>query len=147
MSAYFDQMVLSATPVELVRLLFQKAVSKVREARVHLKEKRIEERAAAIGLAYSIVAELMNSLDSSADPALTQRLKALYCYTQERLVEANLKQIDKPLADALAVLGTMSEAWGPTSAQAVTASAPRPSLWANNAALSGSGPSSFVLTA
>lgn len=147
MNAYFDQMVLSATPVELVRLLFQKAVAKVREARVHLKEKRIEERSAAIGLAYRIVGELMNSLDSSADPVLTQRLKALYCYTQERLVEANLKQIDKPLVDALAVLTTMADAWGVTAAPPVTAPPAKPSPWANNAVLSGGGGTSFVLTA
>ena len=139
MNAYYDEMVLAASPMELVRMLFQKAIAKVRDARAHLEGGRIEERAAAINLAYRVVAELMNSIDASAAPELAQRLRALYCYVQERLLEANLKQADAPLADVLGVLTTMAEAW--TDVPAATANP-----WAA-AGMQAESTSSYALTA
>ena len=139
MNAYFDDMILSASPVELVRLLFQHAISKVREARVHLREHRVGERAAAINSAYQVVGELMNSIDSGAAPDLAQRLRALYCYVLERLVEANLNQIDAPLSDVLGVLSTIAEAWSDLAR-------PKPNPWAT-AGVAADESTSLVLTA
>jgi flagellin-specific chaperone FliS len=38
MNTYFEQMVLSASPLELIRILYRQADSAVRKAREHLKE-------------------------------------------------------------------------------------------------------------
>ncbi len=143
MNTYFDEMILSASPVELIRLLFQRAIAKVREARLHLRNNRIEERAAAINAAYRVVAELMSSIDPNAAPDLAQRLHALYCYAQERLLEANLKQTDAPLADVLGVLSTIAEAWNDLS---VAPAAAPVNAWAS-AGLVPEDTNSFVLTA
>jgi flagellar secretion chaperone FliS len=111
MNPYFEQMILSASPIELVRLMYQKAISCVADARDHLKAGRIRERSQAIGKAYAIIAELMVSLDVDKAPALALNLRRLYCYMQERLIEANHTQKDAPLAETARLLITLADAW------------------------------------
>jgi flagellar protein FliS len=97
--------------VELIRLLYQKAISSVREARAHLAGRRIMERAGAINKAYLVLVELSVSLNAEEAPELSARLAALYAYMQRRLLDANLRQQDQPLAEVLGLLMTLSEAW------------------------------------
>ena len=112
MNRYFDEMVLSASPMELIRLLYQKAIASIQTAREHLKAGRISERSLSINNAYLILAELTVSLRLDAAPELTARLAALYGYIQSRLLSANLLQEDAPLAEVLSLLTTLSESWG-----------------------------------
>ena len=111
MNPYFEQMILSASPVELVRLMYQRAIALVTDARDHLKAGRIRERTQAINRAYAILAELLVSLDPEKAPELATNLKRLYCYMQERLVEANLRQKEEPLAEIAGLLSTLADAW------------------------------------
>jgi len=111
MNQYFEQMVLSASPVELIRLLYQKAIASTRNAREHLRGGRIPERCSAINNAYLVLGELTRSLKEEAAPELAKRLGALYAYMQGRLIEANLKQQDEPLAEVLGLLITLAEPW------------------------------------
>ena len=111
MNQYFEQMVLSASPVELIRLLYQKAIASTRNAREHLKHGRIAERCSAINNAYMVIAELAAALRSDEAPELAGRLGGLYVYIQQRLLEANLKQQDGPLAEVLGLLITLGESW------------------------------------
>ena len=111
MNPYFEQMILSASPVELVRLMFQKAIASVADAREHLREGRIRERAQAIKRAYAILAELLVSLDPDKAPELAGNLRKLYCYMQERLIEANFTQKDGPLEETGRLLITLADAW------------------------------------
>jgi flagellar protein FliS len=111
MNPYFEQVILSASPVELVRLMYQNAIASVADARDHLKAGRIRERGQAINKAYAILAELLISLDSEKAPELAANLKRLYCYMQERLIEANLRQKDEPLAETGKLLRTLADAW------------------------------------
>lgn len=111
MNPYFEQMVLSASPIELVRLLYQKAIASVREAREHLGAGRIAERCASINSAYAVLLELTGSLKDDDSPELAARLKGLYGYMQQRLVDANANQTDEPLSEILGLLTTLAEAW------------------------------------
>jgi flagellar protein FliS len=111
MNQYFEQMVLSASPVELIRLLYQKAIASTRNAREHLRCGRIPERCSAINNAYLILGELARALREEEAPELAKRLRALYVYMQGRLLEANQKQDDEPLAEVLGLLVTLAEPW------------------------------------
>ena len=57
MNSYFEQMILSASPMELVRLTYEQAILCVREAREHLRQKKVVERSKAIMKAYALVTE------------------------------------------------------------------------------------------
>jgi flagellar protein FliS len=111
MNRYFDEMVLSASPMGLIRLLYQKAIASTEAAREHLKAGRIAARSQAINQAYVILAELTVTLRPESAPELGGRLSALYSYMQARLLHANLRQDDAPLAEVLGLLAMLSESW------------------------------------
>ena len=111
MNPYFEHMILSASPVELVRLLYQRALASVADAREHLRAGRIKERAQAISRAYAILSELMIALDAEKAPEIARNLRRLYCYMQERLIEANSKQKEAPLEETGRLLSTLADAW------------------------------------
>jgi len=109
--AYLESRVMTADPIELVNLLYQACTQAVREARHHLAEGRIAERSQQINKACAIVIELATSLDHERGGEISRRLALLYDYMQSRLLEANMKQSDAPLAEVLGLLSTLSEAW------------------------------------
>lgn len=111
MNPYFEQSVLNADPTELIRMVYQRAISSVRDAREHLQHKRIAERSAAVTRAYAAIGELLIALRPEAAPELASRLQSLYFYMQQRLLDANMEQADAPLAEVLGLLTTLAEAW------------------------------------
>jgi len=108
---YVDNEVLNVQPLELVCLLYSKAIEKLNQARSHLAAGRIPERSAAIGRAMEIVAELQGSLNAEAGGEIARNLDRLYIYVQERLVEANTQQTEAPLAESIGLLTTLYEGW------------------------------------
>jgi len=119
--AYLAQRILSADPVELVRMLYAGASEAVETGRARLAAGDIRGRSAAISKAVEILAELAATLDHGRAPELSQSLAALYDYMQRRLLEANFQQADAPLAEVLGLVRTLAEAWS-----RVPASAPVP---------------------
>jgi flagellar protein FliS len=103
--------VMSATPQELIEMLFDAAVKAVSDARVHLAAGRIHDRAAKVSQAVAILTELGRSLDHKHDVELSGRLAALYDYIGRRLIDANFEQSDDGLAEAETLLRTVREGW------------------------------------
>ena len=129
--AYLENRVLSADPIELVRMLYQAAEGAVRGARRHLAAGDIGARSAAIAKSCDILAELTGSLDRDRGGEIASRLSRLYDYMTRRLVEANTLQQDAPLAEVLGLLATLAEAWdGVKQAAQPAASAPAANPWA-----------------
>lgn len=114
--AYVTQKILSADPVELVRMLYAGASEAVETARMRFKARDIRGRSSAITKALRILFELAGTLDHQRAPELSRNLAALYDYMQRRLIEANLRQVDPPLAEVLSLLQTLGEAWKGVSA-------------------------------
>jgi flagellar secretion chaperone FliS len=117
MNPYFEQTILNADPIDLIRMLYQRATTCVRDAREHLRNKRIAERSEAILRAYLAIAELLAALRPEVAPELSERLRNLYFYMQQRLLDANMQQADPPLAEALGLLITLEDAWSGVAAQ------------------------------
>ena len=109
--AYLESRILSANPVELIRLLYQACIDSVREARRYLAEGDIPSRSRAISKACDILMELAGSLDQENGGEIGQRLLRLYEYMQRRLVEANFRQSDAALVEVLGLMTTLSEGW------------------------------------
>jgi len=108
---YVDNEVLHVTPVQLVCLLYAKAVEKLGQARVHLEAGRIPERSEAIGRVMEIVAELQGSLDPEQGGEIARDLDRLYIYIQERLVQANGEQTAEPIKESMRLMSTLLEGW------------------------------------
>ena len=110
-AAYLELKVLSASPTELILILYQSASGAVQDARRYLAAKAIAERSRSINKACAILAELLSSLDRERGGEIAQRLAQIYGYMYNRLIEANLQQADAPMAEVLDLLTTLMEAW------------------------------------
>ena len=117
MNPYLEQTILNADPIELIAMVYQRAIFCVRDAREHLRHKRIAARSAAIVGAYAALAELLAALRPEMAPELAGRLQSLYFYMQRRLLDANAQQIDQPLAEVLSLLSTLAEGWSGVAAE------------------------------
>lgn len=110
-AAQMDVSILTAEPIELVRMLYRTALGAVSAARAHLAAGEIKERSQAINRAVGILHELAVSLKPEVEPMLARTLAELYDYMQRRLVEANCGQSDAPLEEVMGLLETMTDAW------------------------------------
>src|SRR5215469_15800925 len=108
---YFDNEVLTASPVRLIEMLYGAALDSIAGARRSLLRKDVPARAREINKAFRVVTELSRCLDHAAGGELSTRLAALYRYISRLLIEANAKQSEVPLAEAEALLATLAEAW------------------------------------
>ena len=110
-NSYEENRILSASPLELVRILYTAAVCAVQNARESLRAGDISARSREISTAQVILLELASSVDPSKGKDVGERLLALYDYMQSLLAEANAEQKDGPLAEVSKLLGTLQEAW------------------------------------
>jgi flagellar protein FliS len=106
-----DLNVLSASPMELVRMLYSGALSAVRAARENLESGDIRERSRQITKACSIIEELAISLNKEQGGKVAQDLAELYVYMHQRLIQANIQQQMAPLVEVQKLLETLFEAW------------------------------------
>ena len=118
---YLETEVLSANPLELVDIMYRAAIESVASARRHLEDGAIRERSRQINRASEIINELMFSLDHEQGGRFSRNLAELYSYMQTRLIEANARQADLPMAEVQELLLTLLEGW-----QTIGASAPAP---------------------
>ena len=110
-NTYEQNRILSASPLELVQILYTAAVRAVESAQNSMNAGDIASRSREISKAQEILFELATSVDSSKGGEIGDRLLALYDYMQGRLAEANARQKDGPLAEVSKLLGTLQDAW------------------------------------
>ena len=96
--AYLESRVLSADPVELVCMLYERALTLVSQARISLAAGDVPARCHAISQTLAILSELEASLNHEAGGQISKELQRLYQHMRTRLLTANLKREDAPLA-------------------------------------------------
>jgi flagellar secretion chaperone FliS len=108
---YFDNEVLAASPLKLIQTLYGSTLDSIAAARRHVRRGEIRDRTCAINKAIGTVTELSRCLNYEAGGILSRNLAGLYGYVLRLLIEANIRQIEAPLAEAEALLSTLAEAW------------------------------------
>jgi flagellar secretion chaperone FliS len=106
-----DLSVLSASPVQLVRMLYSGAITAVQTARENLQNGDIRGRSKQITKACSIIEELTLSLNKERGGQVAKDLTELYVYMHQRLIRANIEQEMAPLVEVQKLLETLQEAW------------------------------------
>lgn len=114
-----DLEVLSASPMELVLLLYRGALDGVDSAKRNLAAGDIRGRSKGISKACAILAELAHSLDHTCAPELSKQLALLYEYMHHQLCSANIEQTAEPLEEVRALLVTMLSGWQQVCVQSV----------------------------
>jgi flagellar protein FliS len=110
-NAYLESRILSASPLDLVNILYEHAILEVEEARRHLAGGNVAARSRSISKAIAIIGELQSSLDHEAGGEIAANLTRLYHYMRQRLTTGNVQQSDAPLAEVGALLESLGEAW------------------------------------
>lgn len=102
----------SATPHQLVVMLFDGALLAVANAQRFMENKEIGEKGKAISKAIDIIASgLQASLDMEKGGEIAERLEALYEYMGQRLLHANLRNDPAALREVASLLQELKSAW------------------------------------
>ena len=114
--AYQTQSILTASPGQLVLLMYDGALRFMNQARAAfaLPEdnlSRIQSINTALLLAQAVIAELRANLDLKAGGELAANLDRLYDYHLRRLQEANLRKDEAPLAEVERLVRSLREGW------------------------------------
>jgi flagellar protein FliS len=110
-TAYLETRILSASPLDLVNILYEHAVIEVQAARQYLADGDVAARSKSVSKVIAIIGELQSSLDRDAGGEIASNLERLYQYMRERLTAGNFQQSDAPLAEVGRLLESIGEAW------------------------------------
>ncbi|WP_027947492.1 flagellar export chaperone FliS [Litchfieldella anticariensis] len=111
--------VMSASPHQLIVMLFDGALTSIRAARLHLSEGNIPAKGKAISKALDIVNNgLLAALDAEQGGEVAERLASLYDYIARLLLTANLHNDEKSLDEAVHLLEDIGSAWREIGSQA-----------------------------
>jgi flagellar protein FliS len=108
---YKRQSVLTAPPVKIVAMLYEKAIQCLSQAERDIAEKRYDSVSRRIGLAQEILGELLSALDMEAGGEIAHELQRLYTFALERMMTAHIEKNGTVLRQARDVLSTLHEAW------------------------------------
>jgi flagellar protein FliS len=108
---YLQQMVETATPVQLIGLLFRRGSELMDDAEAALNARDFERANDALVKAQRIVAELISSLDMEKGGEIATNLHRLYTFVWERLLHANLRKSVEPLQEAKTIWRELQSLW------------------------------------
>jgi len=103
--------VMSASPHELIAMLFQGARRAVRTARIQMENGNIPEKGKLISQAIMIIGGLQQGLNLEQGGEIARRLDELYAYMTRRLLEGNLQNDSARLEEVDGLLATVEEGW------------------------------------
>ena len=109
--AQVDVQVASASPVQIIILLYDGAISSLAAAKGKMQEMKLAEKGQLVSKAIGIVEGLRSVLDHEKGGEIANNLENLYDYMKRRLVAANLKNEPAGLDEVAHLLGNLRDAW------------------------------------
>lgn len=107
-----ESAVMSASPHQLIVMLFDGAQGAIRAARIHMQAGNVAEKGKAISKAIDIVNNgLAAALDTEKGGEIAERLGSLYDYVARLLLAANLHNDVERLDQAERLLEDVASAW------------------------------------
>jgi flagellar protein FliS len=108
---YLESRVLSASPVILIQMIYDVAITNVKAAMEKLAGGDAMGRARDVSKAQAAIAELMVSLDHEAGGPLGRELERLYRYAQAEILKGHAQRSVDAFKNAQSVLVALSEGW------------------------------------
>lgn len=110
-NAYLKTRVLTASPEELRLMLIDGAIRFATQGREGLVEKNFEKSFEGISNCRNIITELMLTMRDEIDPDLCAKVRSLYSYMFQQLVDASLERSTEKMDVVLDLLGYERETW------------------------------------
>ena len=115
LSAYsqvdLESAVNSASPVQLIILLYDGAIGALATAKGQMQEMKFAEKGRLISKATGIIEGLRSVLDFERGGDISKNLNDLYEYMKHRLTIANLKNDQEGPAEVIRLLNELRSAW------------------------------------
>ena len=108
---YLERSVLTASPIELVRILYRFVIDNLRDASRCVVEGNIEGRGHAVSKATDGLLELLTSLDHQNGGEVSARLAELYGYATSRVLQGHVDQQAEPFEEVERIMTTLLESW------------------------------------
>jgi flagellar secretion chaperone FliS len=108
---YQEVAIKTATPLELVVLLYDAAIAGLQKAQEHIATRDIANRTRCLNKVSSILTELQANLNFEAGEGVAISLDRLYRYMKDRVVQANMHQDAAPLKEVAGLLSNLRSAW------------------------------------
>ena len=106
---YKKQGVLTASPIELIIMLYDGCIKNIKISMMMLEKKDMEKVHISLTKAQDIMTELITSLDLQYE--VGEQLMDIYVFVRNTLVDANLNKEDKELPGLIEVLEELRSAW------------------------------------
>ena len=103
--------VAGASPQQLIRLLFQKLLTNLCQARAELDGGSVQRKGELIGRSVSIIDCLRASLDLSSGAEVAENLERLYDFMLRELTAANFHNQPQGLNAVIVVVEELKSAW------------------------------------
>jgi len=104
--------VMSASPHQLIVMLFDGALSALLRARILMKQGDIAGKGLALSKAINIIDNgLKSGLDPQQGGEMADNLAALYDYMKRRLMQANLHNDEAAIDEVVKLLENIADAW------------------------------------
>jgi len=100
-----------ASPVRLVIMLFDKAVSLLRQSRLHIDRHDAKAKGEVLNRVLDILCELQAILNREEGGVVAQNLDSLYDFMIQSVTLANLQNDGQPLEGVLKILEELREGW------------------------------------
>ena len=106
---YKEQSVTTATPEELTLMLYNGCIKFINLAEVYIEEKDYAKSNLNIQKAQDIIQELNITLNM--DYEISQNLRQLYTFINEKLLDANIQKDKQALFDAKEIVSELRDTW------------------------------------
>ena len=124
--AYRQHAVQGASPVSLIVMLYDGAISSLQRAKSAMEAREIEKKVAHLNRALEILCQLEGSLDFERGGKVAQTLKQFYTYARNRALQASIQNSPDMLTALVKNLSTLREAWEQIARPSVPPPAPLP---------------------
>jgi flagellar protein FliS len=108
--AYAESSVLTATPEQLVVMLYDGAIRFLRQSAEAMRAGQREQSRNRMSRAEAIIDELNSTLDMSYGD-LPARLRSIYLFCKRHLINANVNTDPEAIDTVARLLGELRESW------------------------------------
>ncbi len=109
---YRENQISSASPEEVVLMLYDGAIRFIKSAIIEIEEKNnIPEKAILIEKTVKIIEYLQSCLDEEKGDVIAENLNDLYIYISIKLTEANLRNDTAKMKEIVGLLNTIRDGW------------------------------------
>jgi flagellar protein FliS len=117
-NAYRESAVLTATPEQLVVMLYDGCLRFLHQAAFAMRDEKVAEADARLVRAEAIIDELLSTLDLEQGGVVASRLQGIYVFCIRHLLDARSARDPEMIEKVGELLGELRDAWAQVAAGA-----------------------------